>query len=93
MKMVFRAIFIITGSAAKDEIFPWDFIDIGVSKNFLYREYENSLQEKVTPNCRAKCMWMWSRQIWFQVSAWNGGRHENKISFYKNRFDQIYRTP
>ena len=40
---------------SKDEIFPWDFIDIGVSKNFLYREYENSLQEKVTPNCRAKC--------------------------------------
>ena len=39
----------------KDEIFPWDFIDIGVSKNFLYREYENSLQEKVTPNCRAEC--------------------------------------
>ena len=39
----------------KDEIFPWDFIDIGVSKNFLYREYENSMQEKVTPNCRAKC--------------------------------------
>ena len=39
----------------KDEIFPWDYIDIGVSKNFLYREYENSLQEKVTPNCRAKC--------------------------------------
>lgn len=39
----------------KDEIFPWDFIDIGVSKNFLYREYVNSLQEKVTPNCRAKC--------------------------------------
>ncbi len=39
----------------KDEIFPWDFIDIGVSKNFLYREYENSMQEKVTPNCRVKC--------------------------------------
>ena len=39
----------------KDEIFPWDFIDIGVSKNFLYREYQNSIQEKVTPNCRAKC--------------------------------------
>ena len=39
----------------KDEIFPWDFIDIGVSKKFLYREYENSIQEKVTPNCRAKC--------------------------------------
>ena len=29
----------------KDEIFPWDFIDIGVSKKFLYREYENSIQD------------------------------------------------
>ncbi len=39
----------------KDEIFPWDFIDIGVSKKFMWQEYENSRQEKVTPNCRMKC--------------------------------------
>lgn len=39
----------------KDEIFPWDFIDIGVTKNFLWREYENSRKEFVTPNCRQKC--------------------------------------
>ncbi len=39
----------------KDEILPWDFIDIGVSKNFLWREYENSKNEVVTPNCREKC--------------------------------------
>lgn len=39
----------------KDEIFPWDFIDIGVSKAFLYREYENSQNEVVTPNCRERC--------------------------------------
>lgn len=39
----------------KDEIFPWDFIDIGVSKGFLWREYERSKEEVVTPNCRAKC--------------------------------------
>lgn len=39
----------------KDEIFPWDFIDIGVSKKFMWREYENAKAEKVTPNCRAKC--------------------------------------
>ena len=39
----------------EDEIFPWDFIDIGVSKKFLYREYMNSKAEKVTPNCRSKC--------------------------------------
>lgn len=39
----------------KDESFPWDFIDIGVTKEFLYREYENSRNEVVTPNCRARC--------------------------------------
>ena len=39
----------------EEELFPWDFIDIGVSKNFLWREYQNGKQEKVIPNCRQKC--------------------------------------
>ena len=39
----------------EDEIFPWDIIDIGVSKKFLRREYEKSKKEEVTPNCRMNC--------------------------------------
>ena len=39
----------------KDEIFPWDFIDIGVSRSFLRREWEHAMNETVTPNCREKC--------------------------------------
>ena len=39
----------------KDEILPWDFIDAGVTKAFLWREYENGRAEKVTPNCRKGC--------------------------------------
>ena len=39
----------------KDEVFPWDFIDIGVSRSFLYREWERALSGTVTPNCREKC--------------------------------------
>ena len=39
----------------EEELFPWDFIDIGVSKKFLWREYEQARQEVVTPNCRQKC--------------------------------------
>ena len=39
----------------KDEIFPWDFIDIGVSRSFLRREWERAMNETVTPNCREKC--------------------------------------
>jgi len=39
----------------KDELLPWDFIDAGISKSFLYREYEKSKQGIVTPNCRKGC--------------------------------------
>lgn len=38
-----------------DEIFPWDFIDAGVTKEFLKREYENALAGNVTKNCRLQC--------------------------------------
>ncbi len=38
-----------------DEIFPWDFIDTGVTKEFLIREWKNAIGETVTPNCRMKC--------------------------------------
>lgn len=38
-----------------DEILPWDFIRIGVTKQFLLREWERSKSEEVTKNCRAGC--------------------------------------
>lgn len=38
-----------------DEIFPWDFIDIGVTKKFLIKEWERAQKAEVTPNCRTAC--------------------------------------
>ncbi len=38
-----------------DEIFPWDHIDAGVSKQFLLREWEKAAAGTVTSNCRAQC--------------------------------------
>ena len=38
-----------------DELLPWDFIDVGVTKKFLWREYQQAMNETVTPNCRQKC--------------------------------------
>lgn len=38
-----------------DEIFPWDHIDVGVSKAFLRREYEKASRAEVTPNCKEHC--------------------------------------
>ena len=38
-----------------DEVFPWDFIDIGVTRKFLEREWKKAHEETVTPNCRMQC--------------------------------------
>lgn len=47
--------FYIRRERAEDELFPWDFIDIGVTKEFMLKEYHNSKEEVVTPNCRSSC--------------------------------------
>lgn len=39
----------------EDEIFPWDFIDCGVTKQFLQKEWQKALKGEVTANCREKC--------------------------------------
>lgn len=38
-----------------DEILPWEHISVGVTKDFLKREYLKAIKEEVTPNCRQKC--------------------------------------
>ena len=38
-----------------EEVFPWDLIDVGVTKKFLVRENEKATQDVVTPDCRHKC--------------------------------------
>ncbi|MBV7273065.1 TIGR03960 family B12-binding radical SAM protein [Clostridiaceae bacterium UIB06] len=38
-----------------DEIFPWDFLDIGVSKEFLIKENERAKKAELTPDCRLGC--------------------------------------
>ena len=39
----------------KDEILPWDIIDCGVSKEFLWREKEKSDRAETTKDCRKGC--------------------------------------
>ena len=49
-----------------DETFPWDFIDIGVTKQFLKKEWERAVNAQVTPNCRMQCSGC-------GVAKWKGG--------------------
>ena len=39
----------------KEEILPWDHIDIGVTKEFLWKEKEKSERAEVTRDCRLGC--------------------------------------
>jgi radical SAM superfamily enzyme YgiQ (UPF0313 family) len=36
----------------QDELFPWDFIDHGLKKDYLWEEYQRALAGKETPPCR-----------------------------------------
>ena len=47
--------FYITRERSTDELLPWDFIDTGVTKQFLIQEWKRAKEETVTPNCRTKC--------------------------------------
>lgn len=47
--------FYATRERPDDEIFPWDFIDCGVTKDFLLREWHKAGREETSPNCAAAC--------------------------------------
>lgn len=47
--------FYTTRERSTEETLPWDFLDCGVDKEFLKREWEKALEGTVSPNCRARC--------------------------------------
>ncbi len=38
-----------------DEVFPWDHLDCGVTKQYLLREWEKAQRAECTPDCRKGC--------------------------------------
>lgn len=47
--------FYTTRERREDEIFPWDFLDCGVTKEFLLREWKKARTQTVSSNCRQQC--------------------------------------
>lgn len=39
----------------REELLPWDFIDAGITKDFLWRENEKSMKAQTTSDCRLGC--------------------------------------
>jgi radical SAM family uncharacterized protein len=40
---------------AADEVMPWDHLSVGVTKRFLWREYQKALAGEITDDCRHVC--------------------------------------
>ena len=59
-----------------DEVFPWDHLDYGITKEFLIRENKKAHESVTTPNCRQKC-------AGGGASCWKGGvcveKRENSL--------------
>lgn len=47
--------FYTTRERNEDEIFPWDFINCGVTKEFLLREWNKAKRGEISENCSLKC--------------------------------------
>lgn len=47
--------FYTTRERSLEEVFPWDFIDCGVTKEFLKREWLKAHKEETSPNCQLQC--------------------------------------
>ncbi|MGI6725449.1 MAG: TIGR03960 family B12-binding radical SAM protein [Christensenellales bacterium] len=47
--------FIACRARGRDERFPWDFVDIGVTRGYLWLENERALRGQTTPDCREGC--------------------------------------
>ncbi len=47
-----------------DELFPWDFIETGLSKEYLKNEYRRAVDGKTTPHCRQQCTGCGMKQLY-----------------------------
>lgn len=45
----------VTREREPDEVFPWEVIDQGFSRTYLWSEYQKALQGKLTPPCVSGC--------------------------------------
>ena len=48
---VINPAFYVLRERSREELLPWDFIDHGLDKDFLWREYRRAMEGKTTPPC------------------------------------------
>lgn len=61
--------FYTTRGYGEDEIFPWETISVGVSREFFRRERERAYESRITPDCRAECSACGARALCKEVDC------------------------
>ena len=65
----------------QDEVFPWDHIDVGVSKKYLLRENQRAEKGEVTANCMDACSGCgaasFDQGICMDYTGVSGGRNDS----------------
>ncbi len=80
---------------SEDEVFPWDHIDIGVTKKHLLREKKRAEKGEVTPNCMASCVGCGASVFGQGIcTGYTGGKKRGKAddSDLAEREDRLGRT-
>ncbi|MDE7252188.1 MAG: TIGR03960 family B12-binding radical SAM protein [Acetatifactor sp.] len=73
-----------------DEIFPWDFIDCGVTKEFLQREWMKAQQGQTSENCKQKCQGCGANRFGGGICVEPKGKAEELESWQKNLQNEKY---
>lgn len=45
----------IVGAKSLDETLPWDFVDVGITKQYFANEFVKAMREQTTPSCNSRC--------------------------------------
>ncbi len=53
MELPFEELY--TREREREELFPWEVVDSGIKREYLWREYQNAYARKATPSCFPGC--------------------------------------
>ncbi len=53
MELPFEELY--TRERERDEVFPWDIVESGINRDYLWREYQMTYEERPTPTCFPGC--------------------------------------
>ena len=68
----------IVSEKSLDELLPWDFVNVGVTKQYFKKEYNRAMQAQTTPSCTKQCNGCGLKQYGFCTETEGNRRCDGK---------------